>query len=162
MTKNNKPQSFSLPNLKELESYCDLMNEKKIGVIHIETDEIKLKLVHQTNSYSLQKQPDNIVNNNDPVSSEIKSNDVKELDKKNTDGDIIKSPMVGTAYLSPEPKANTFIKKGDKVNKGQTLLIIEAMKVMNTITAHKSGKVAFIGFEDGQPIEFDQLLIVIE
>ena len=91
---------------------------KKIGVIHIETDEIKLKLVHQSNSYSLQKQPDNIVNNNDPVSSEIKSNDVKELDKKNTDGDIIKSPMVGTAYLSPEPKANTFIKKGDKVNKG--------------------------------------------
>ena len=44
MTKNNKPQSFSLPSLKELESYCDLMNEKKIGIIHIETDEIKLKL----------------------------------------------------------------------------------------------------------------------
>ena len=53
MTKNNKPQNFSLPNLKELESYCDLMNEKKIGVIHIETDEIKLKLIHQSNSYSL-------------------------------------------------------------------------------------------------------------
>lgn len=162
MTKNNKPQSFSLPNLKELESYCDLMNEKKIGVIHIETDEIKLKLVHQTNSYSLQKQPDNIVNNYDPVSSEIKSNDVKELDKKNTDGDIIKSPMVGTAYLSPEPKANTFIKKGDKVNKGQTLLIIEAMKVMNNINAPKDGIIVDVLIEDSQPVEYDQPIIIIK
>ena len=162
MTKNNKPQSFSLPNLKELESYCDLMNEKKIGVIHIETDEIKLKLVHQSNSYRLQKQPDKIVNNNDPVSSEIKSNDVKELDKKNTDGDIIKSPMVGTAYLSPEPKANTFIKKGDKVNKGQTLLIIEAMKVMNNINAPKDGIIVDVLIEDSQPVEYDQPIIIIK
>ena len=162
MTKNNKPPNFSLPNLKELESYCDLMNEKKIGVIHIETDEIKLKLVHQTNSYSLQKQPDNIVNNIDPVSSEIKSNDVKELDKKNTDGDIIKSPMVGTAYLSPEPKANTFIKKGDKVNKGQTLLIIEAMKVMNNINAPKDGIIVDVLIEDSQPVEYDQPIIIIK
>ena len=54
------------------------MNAKQIGIIHIETDEIKLKLVHQSNSYSLQKQPHNEVNNNNPVSSEIKSNDVKD------------------------------------------------------------------------------------
>ena len=162
MTKNNKPQNFSLLGLKELESYCDLMNEKKIGVIHIETDEIKLKLVHQSNSYSLQKQPDNIVNNNDPVSLEIKSNDVKELDKKNTDGDIIKSPMGGTAYLSPEPKANTFIKKGDKVNKGQTLLIIEAMKVMNNINAPKDGIIVDVLIEDSQPVEYDQPIIIIK
>ena len=162
MTKNNKPQSFSLPNLKELESYCDLMNEKKIGIIHIETDEIKLKLVQQSNSYSLQKQTDNVVNNNSPVSSDIKSNDVKELDKINTNGDIIKSPMVGTAYLSPEPKANTFIKKGDKVNKGQTLLIIEAMKVMNNINAPKDGIIVDVLIEDSQPVEYDQPIIIIK
>ena len=162
MTKNNKPQSFSLPNLKELESYCDLMNEKKIGVIHIETDEIKLKLVHQSNSYSLQKQPDNSVNNNNLVSPEIKNNDVKELDKININGDIIKSPMVGTAYLSPEPKANTFIKKGDKVNKGQTLLIIEAMKVMNNINAPKDGIIVDVLIEDSQPVEYDQPIIIIK
>ena len=162
MTKNYKPQNFSLPSLKELESYCDLMNEKKLGIIHIETDEIKLKLIHQSNSYSLQKQPDNIVNNYDPVSSEIKSNYVKELDKKNTDGDIIKSPMVGTAYLSPEPKANTFIKKGDKVNKGQTLLIIEAMKVMNNINAPKDGIIVDVLIEDSQPVEYDQPIIIIK
>ena len=162
MTKNYKPQNFSLPSLKELESYCDLMNEKKLGIIHIETDEIKLKLVHQSNSYILQKHPDNIVNNNNPVLSELKNNDVKEIDKINTNGDIIKSPMVGTAYLSPEPKANTFIKKGDKVNKGQTLLIIEAMKVMNNINAPKDGIIVDVLIEDSQPVEYDQPIIIIK
>ena len=162
MTENNKPQNFSLLSLKELESYCDLMNEKKIGIIHIETDEIKLKLVHQSNSYSLQKQLHNEVNNNNPVSSEIKNNDIKEFDKINTNGDIIKSPMVGTAYLSPEPKANTFIKKGDKVNKGQTLLIIEAMKVMNNINAPKDGIIVDVLIEDSQPVEYDQPIIIIK
>ena len=162
MTKNNKPQNFSLLGLKELELYCDLMNEKKIGVIHIETDEIKLKLVHQNNSYSLQKKPGNIVNNDNPISSEIKNNEVKELDKINANGDIIKSPMVGTAYLSPEPKANTFIKKGDKVNKGQTLLIIEAMKVMNNINASRDGIIVDVLIEDSQPVEYDQPIIIIK
>ena len=162
MNKNNKPQNFSLPSLKELESYCDLMNKKKLGLLHIETDEIKLKLVHQNNSYNLQKQPSNIVNNDNPVSSEIKNNDVKTLDKINTNGDIIKSPMVGTAYLSPEPKANKFIKKGDKVNKGQTLLIIEAMKVMNNINAPKDGIIVDVLIEDSQPVEYDQPIIIIK
>ena len=161
MTKHNKPQNFSLPNLQELESYCDLMNEKKIGIIHIETDDIKLKLVHQNNNYRLQKQPENIVNNN-PVSAEMKINDAKELDKVNTNGEIIKSPMVGTVYLSPEPKANTFIKKGDKVNKGQTLLIIEAMKVMNNINAPKDGIIVDVLIEDSQPVEYDQPIIIIK
>ena len=119
-------------------------------------------MVHQSNSDSLQKQPDNVVKNINPVSSEIKNNDVKELDKINTNGDIIKSPMVGTAYLSPEPKANTFIKKGDKVNKGQTLLIIEAMKVMNNINAPKDGIIVDVLIEDSQPVEYDQPIIIIK
>ncbi len=70
--------------------------------------------------------------------------------------------MVGTAYASPEPGKSPFIRIGDQVNKGQPLVIIEAMKVMNTINAEKNGKVVFIGFEDGQPVEFDQLLVIIE
>jgi len=74
----------------------------------------------------------------------------------------VNSPMVGTAYSSPEPGKDPFIKLNSSVSKGDTLLIIEAMKVMNTITAHKSGKVVFVGFEDGQPIEFNQLLLIIE
>ena len=76
--------------------------------------------------------------------------------------DAVKSPMVGTAYLSPEPGAKPFIAVGAPVKQGDTLLIIEAMKVMNPITAPKGGKVSQILISDSQPVEFDQPLVVIE
>jgi len=76
--------------------------------------------------------------------------------------DAVKSPMVGTCYLSPEPGAKPFIAVGALVKQGDTLLIIEAMKVMNPITAPKAGKVAQILVGDSQPVEFDQPLVVIE
>ena len=76
--------------------------------------------------------------------------------------DAVKSPMVGTAFLSPEPGAKPFIAPGQSVKAGDTLLIIEAMKVMNPITAPKAGKVAQILIGDAQPVEFDQPLVVIE
>jgi acetyl-CoA carboxylase biotin carboxyl carrier protein len=72
------------------------------------------------------------------------------------------SPMVGTVYLSPEPGAAVFVKTGDTVKPGQTLLIIEAMKVMNPITATAAGVVRQILVDDGQPVEFGEPLIVIE
>ncbi len=74
----------------------------------------------------------------------------------------VKSPMVGTAYLAPEPGAAPFIKVGDKVSVGQTLLIIEAMKVMNPIKASKAGAVTRILVQDASPVEFGELLLVIE
>ena len=74
----------------------------------------------------------------------------------------LKAPMVGTAYVSPEPGKAPFVRLGDTVSNNQPLLIIEAMKVMNTINAPKAVKVVFIGFEDGQPVEFEQLLVIIE
>ncbi len=76
--------------------------------------------------------------------------------------DAVKSPMVGTAFLSPEPGAKPFVAVGQAVKPGDTLLIIEAMKVMNPITAPKAGKVAQILVGDSQPVEFDQPLVVIE
>ncbi|MFK7842926.1 MAG: acetyl-CoA carboxylase biotin carboxyl carrier protein [Sphingorhabdus sp.] len=72
-----------------------------------------------------------------------------------------KSPMVGTAYLAAEPGAANFISVGDKVAVGDTLIIVEAMKVMNPITAETAGTVKAILVENGQPIEFDQPLVVI-
>ena len=72
-----------------------------------------------------------------------------------------KSPMVGTAYLAPEPGSPNFISVGDKVAVGDTLLIVEAMKVMNPIPAEASGTVKAILVENGQPIEFDQPLVMI-
>jgi acetyl-CoA carboxylase biotin carboxyl carrier protein len=73
----------------------------------------------------------------------------------------IKSPMVGTVYLSSEPGTAPFVKVGDQVSAGDTLLIVEAMKVMNPITAAKSGTVSAILVESGQPVEYDQPLVVV-
>ena len=70
--------------------------------------------------------------------------------------------MVGTAYLSPEPGAKPFIAVGQSVKQGDTLLIVEAMKVMNPITSPKGGKITQILVSDSQPVEFDQPLVVIE
>jgi acetyl-CoA carboxylase biotin carboxyl carrier protein len=74
----------------------------------------------------------------------------------------VSSPMVGTAYLSPSPGAKAFIEVGQTVREGQTLLIIEAMKTMNQIPSPRAGKVTAILFEDAQPVEFGEPLVVIE
>jgi acetyl-CoA carboxylase biotin carboxyl carrier protein len=76
-------------------------------------------------------------------------------------GQTIKSPMVGTAFLSPEPGVDPFVSVGDAVKAGDTLLIIEAMKVMNPITAPSGGVIKKILVADAQPVEFDQPLVVI-
>jgi acetyl-CoA carboxylase biotin carboxyl carrier protein len=74
----------------------------------------------------------------------------------------VKSPMVGTAYLTPDPEAPPFVKVGGSVKEGDTILIIEAMKVMNPIVSPRAGKVTQILVGSGQPVEFDQPLVVIE
>ena len=74
----------------------------------------------------------------------------------------VKSPMVGTVYTAPEPDAPTFITEGDSVSKGQTLLIVEAMKVMNPITAPKTGTVVKILVQNAQPVEFGEALVIVE
>ena len=74
----------------------------------------------------------------------------------------LKSPMVGTAYLTPDPEARPFVAVGQQVKAGETVLIIEAMKVMNPIIATNAGTVTAIYVENGQPVEFDQPLMVIE
>ena len=76
-------------------------------------------------------------------------------------GNTVKSPMVGTAYLSPEPGSKPFVEVGDTVKAGNTLCIVEAMKVMNPITAPEAGIVKKVLISDGQPVEFDQPLLVI-
>ena len=77
-------------------------------------------------------------------------------------GEPVKSPMVGTAYLAPQPGADAFIKVGDKVAAGQTLLIVEAMKTMNPIPSPRAGTVVDILVTDGDPIEFGEPLVILE
>jgi acetyl-CoA carboxylase biotin carboxyl carrier protein len=75
---------------------------------------------------------------------------------------VVSSPMVGTAYLSPEPGAKSFVEEGSEVTTGQTILIVEAMKTMNAIPAPRSGKITRILIEDGQPVEFGEPLMILE
>ena len=79
-----------------------------------------------------------------------------------TDGIRVKSPIIGTAYLAPEPGAKKFIEVGDKIKKGQTVMIVEAMKTMNHVPSTADGEVKKILVQDGQPVEFGQSLILLK
>ena len=80
----------------------------------------------------------------------------------NDEGVRVKSPIIGTAYLAPEPGAKKFVKIGDKVKKGQTVMIVEAMKTMNHVPSTDDGEVVKILVQDGQPVEFGQTLILLK
>lgn len=91
-----------------------------------------------------------------PAASEL-SEEAPQVDMANA----VKSPMVGTAYLAPDPGSANFVNVGDSVKKGDTLLIVEAMKVMNPITAPKDGTVKDMMIGNGEPVEFDQPLVIV-
>tara|TARA_X000000950_G_scaffold65141_1_gene79967 strand:+ start:404 stop:829 length:426 start_codon:yes stop_codon:yes gene_type:complete len=90
-----------------------------------------------------------------PNKSVLKSSDDSE-------GIRVKSPIIGTAYLSPEPGAKKFVEIGDKIKKGQTVMIVEAMKTMNHVPSNSDGEVKKILIEDGQPVEFGQTLVLLK
>ena len=83
-------------------------------------------------------------------------------DSSDNDGIRIKSPLIGTAYLAPEPGAKKFAEVGDKIKKGQTVMIVEAMKTMNHVPSPRDGTVKKILVNDGQPVEFGQSLIILK
>ncbi len=88
----------------------------------------------------------------------------EDSDKEETEvsGNVLKSPIVGTAYLAPEPGAKKFIEVGQKIKKGDTIMIVEAMKTMNHVPSSSDGTVKEICVEDGQPVEFGQKLIILD
>ena len=90
-----------------------------------------------------------------PIKSVLKSSD-------DSDGIRVKSPIIGTAYLAPEPGAKKFVKIGDKIKKGQTVMIVEAMKTMNHVPSTDDGEVIKILVQDGQPVEFGQTLVLLK
>ena len=81
---------------------------------------------------------------------------------EDSEGVRIKSPIIGTAYLAPEPGARKFVSIGDKIKKGQTVMIVEAMKTMNHVPSTSDGEVKKILVEDGQPVEFGQTLVILK
>ena len=136
-----------------------LMSKEKITKLKYERSSLKISIDKNTGRENFAS-----IQTHNSVEAETKENKILET-KTNFDINhpgALKAPMVGTAYVSPEPGKPPFIRLGDTVSNNQPLLIIEAMKVMNTINAPKEGNVVFIGFEDGQPVEFEQLLVIIE
>jgi len=146
-------------DIELLRKLSQLMTKEKITKLKYEKSDLKLSIdknAQSENFAHIQTQKTDITETKDNKTSKNISN----LDVNHPGA--LKAPMVGTAYVSPEPGKAPFIRLGDTVSNNQPLLIIEAMKVMNTINAPRGGKVVFIGFEDGQPVEFEQLLVIIE
>ena len=137
-----------------------LLDETNISEIEIEEDGLRVRVARNTGggTYVQQTPAAPITAPAAAVAAETPAPAAVEKSNNNA----VKSPMVGTAYLAPEPGSDPFVKVGDKVKSGQTILIIEAMKVMNAITAPSAGTISEILVADGEPIEYDQALIVIE
>ena len=152
MTKNQIIEEEIKQAIKEL---TNMLEELNLSEIQIENDKIgKVKVAR--NNYK--QQIPNISSNQEKTDNNTKNENLINEDTEN----IIKSPMVGTIYLQPEPDSDPFIKTGDKVKKGQTLLIVEAMKTMNDIVADKNGTIKEILVKNEQPVQFDDPLIIIE
>ncbi len=155
MTSHNKKDS----DIVTLENIVTILKDNNLNKIVYETNELKVEVVAMQQFQS---------NNINIVRNTPSANIVKQDIDNNMEQDLskhigaVKSPMVGTCYLAPEPGAKKFIEVGDTVKKGQPLLIIEAMKVMNYIRAKNDGKVINILVKDAQPVEYGQLLLVIE
>ena len=128
-------------------------NLKEFGLTELEYREGETKIkVSKTSKMIEQSKTSAIVSTNKAV---LKSSD-------DSDGIRIKSPIIGTSYLAAEPGAKKFVEVGDKVKKGQTIMIVEAMKTMNHIPSTEDGEVKRILVEDGQPVEFGQTLILLK
>ena len=152
MTKNQIIEEEIKQAIKEL---TNMLEELNLSEIQIENDKIgKVKVAR--NNYK--QQIPNVFNDQEKTDNDAKNENLINEDEEN----IIKSPMVGTIYLQPEPDSDPFIKTGDKVKKGQTLLIVEAMKTMNDIVADKNGTIKKILVKNEQPVQFDDPLIIIE
>ena len=96
------------------------------------------------------------------TSAVVSQNKAVLKSSNDSEGIRIKSPIIGTAYLAPEPGAKKFVEVGQKIKKGQTIMIVEAMKTMNHVPSSSDGIVKEISVEDGQPVEFGQKLVILE
>ena len=134
---------------KLIKELVDNLDEFKLTELEYQNGDTKIKVSKGTKIAAAGK-----------VSETITINNKVELNDE--EGIGVKSPIIGTAYLSAEPGAKQFIQVGDKIKKGQTIMIVEAMKTMNHIPATSEGYVKSILVKDGQPVEFGQTLILLK
>ena len=135
---------------KLIKELVDNLDEFKLTELEYQSGETKIKVSKASKTSVASKISDNVISNNKAVLNESE------------EGIRIKSPIIGTAYLAPEPGAKQFVQIGDKIKKGQTIMIVEAMKTMNHVPSTSEGVVKSILVKDGQPVEFGQTLIVLK
>tara|TARA_B100000575_G_C22770480_1_gene457659 strand:- start:163 stop:591 length:429 start_codon:yes stop_codon:yes gene_type:complete len=137
---------------KLIKELVDYLSEFNISEIEYQEGEKKIKVSRALRGSSEQTVTGAVVSPNKSVLSDVNEQQ----------GTRVKSPIIGTAYLAPEPGAKKFVKVGDKIKKGQTVMIVEAMKTMNHVPSSADGVVKKIMVNDGQPVEFGQTLIILE
>ena len=137
--------------IKELSDYL-----KEFNLTEIEITEKDTKIKVSKNNVSISNQPQ-VISSSSPASS---STSTQTQNIKS--GTEITSPIIGTAYHAPEPGAKKFVEIGKKIKKGDTIMIVEAMKTMNHVPSTADGVVKEICVEDGQPVEFGQTIIILE
>ena len=136
---------------KLIKELVDNLKEFELTELEYQEGQTKIKVSKASRGIEIGK-TSSIVS---PNKSVLKSSDEIE-------GTRIKSPIIGTAYLAPEPGAKKFVEVGDKIKKGQTVMIVEAMKTMNHVPSTADGIVKEICVKDGQPVEFGQTIIILE
>ena len=135
---------------KLIKELVDNLEEFKLTELEYQSGDTKIKVSKAAKVSNISKISDTVISNNKAVLSDVE------------EGIRVKSPIIGTAYLSSEPGAKQFIQVGDKIKKGQTIMIVEAMKTMNNISSTSDGVVKSILVKDGQPVEFGQTLILLK
>ena len=135
---------------KLIKELVDNLDELKLTELEYKSGETKIKVSKASKTSVATKISDSVISNNKAVLNESE------------EGIRIKSPIIGTAYLAPEPGAKQFVQVGDKIKKGQTIMIVEAMKTMNHVPSTSEGVVKSILVKDGQQVEFGQTLIVLK
>jgi acetyl-CoA carboxylase biotin carboxyl carrier protein len=142
---------------------ADILNDTELTEIEVERGDLKIRVAREltvaAGPIQYAAAPAQAAPAPAPAPASMPSDPATIVSRK---GEEVKSPMVGTAYLKPSPEAAPFVQAGDKVKKGQTLLIVEAMKTMNPIAAPRDGVVADIMVGDAQPVEFGEALVLLE
>jgi len=142
---------------REIKNLIKLFDDSNVGELKIKRDEFEIELKKSSSCVETVVAPAPVVASA-PISAPIQSSETISNDS----GESIKSPMVGTFYAAPSPDAAPFVKVGDTVSRGQSLCIVEAMKIMNEIEAEFDCKIVDILVGDGEPIEFDMPIFKIE
>ena len=144
--------------IKEIKDMINLMNDNGLAELEVEKDGMRIRLKKSGAGY--EKAVD-FVSNQGTIAQQAPQAPVPQ-EKARTNTIEIKSPMVGTFYRSPSPEAPSYVNVGDTIEVGQVLCIIEAMKLMNEIKSEMKGKIIDIHAENAEPVEFGQVLFVVE